>query len=136
MSFLKQHTNDYELTRFATNINYICCGVGGKIFDYFVKNYNFSQIKSFADRRWTLSEKDNIYTKLGFEFVGFIRPNYTYYNESVDRFKRIHKFNMRKQKLIKLNPNLNERMTETEMVKELGYDRIWDCGLIKYVYKK
>lgn len=136
MSFLKQHTNDYELTRFATNINYICCGVGGKIFDYFVKNYNFSQIKSFADRRWTLSEKDNIYTKLGFEFVEFTRPNYTYYNESVDRFKRIHKFNMRKQKLMKLNPNLNERMTETEMVKELGYDRIWDCGLIKYVYTK
>ena len=21
-------------------------------------------------------------------------------------------------------------MTETEMAKELGYDRIWDCGLI------
>lgn len=27
-------------------------------------------------------------------------------------------------------------MTETEMAKELGYDRIWDCGLIKYVYTK
>lgn len=25
-------------------------------------------------------------------------------------------------------------MTETEMVKELGYDRIWDCGLIKYIW--
>jgi hypothetical protein len=27
-------------------------------------------------------------------------------------------------------------MTETEMVKKLGYDRIWDCGLIKYIWKK
>jgi len=27
-------------------------------------------------------------------------------------------------------------MTETEMAKALGYDRIWDCGLIKYVWKK
>ena len=26
-------------------------------------------------------------------------------------------------------------MTETEIAKELGYDRIWDCGLIKYVYR-
>jgi len=26
-------------------------------------------------------------------------------------------------------------MTELEMARELGYDRIWDCGLIKYVYK-
>ena len=25
-------------------------------------------------------------------------------------------------------------MTKTEMLKELGYDRIWDCGFIKYVY--
>ncbi len=23
-------------------------------------------------------------------------------------------------------------MTEKEMTKELGYDRIWDCGLFKY----
>ena len=27
-------------------------------------------------------------------------------------------------------------MTETEMAKELGYDRIWDCGLIKYVWER
>lgn len=27
-------------------------------------------------------------------------------------------------------------MTETEMARELGYDRIWDCGLIKYVWKR
>ena len=26
-------------------------------------------------------------------------------------------------------------LTELEMTRELGYDRIWDCGLIKYVYK-
>ena len=27
-------------------------------------------------------------------------------------------------------------MTELEMAKELGYDRIWDCGLFKYVWRK
>lgn len=26
-------------------------------------------------------------------------------------------------------------MTEAEMTKELGYDRIWDCGLFKYVWR-
>ena len=36
--------------------------------------------------------------------------------------------------MLKKFPNLDPRLTETEMVKELGYDRIWDCGLIKYVY--
>ena len=25
-------------------------------------------------------------------------------------------------------------MTESEMVKKLGYYRIWDCGLFKYIW--
>ena len=27
-------------------------------------------------------------------------------------------------------------MTENEMTKSLGYDKIWDCGLFKYVWRK
>ena len=27
-------------------------------------------------------------------------------------------------------------MTETEMAKELKYDRIWDCGLVKYIWER
>ena len=27
-------------------------------------------------------------------------------------------------------------MTELEMTRELGYYRIWDCGLFKYVWRK
>ena len=27
-------------------------------------------------------------------------------------------------------------MTELEMARALGYDRIWDCGLFKYVWEK
>ena len=53
MSFLNQQDNNWELTRFASNINYICCGVGGKLFSYFLKHYEYNKIKSFADRRWT-----------------------------------------------------------------------------------
>ena len=136
MSFTKQTDNNWELTRFATDIKYNCCGVGGKLFNYFIKNYDFKEIKSFADRRWTLDENNNVYTKLGFVFHSFTKPNYTYYNANVNRYKRFHKFNFRKDKLVKKYPHLNPRMTETEMVKELGYDRIWDCGLIKYVYRK
>lgn len=73
---------------------------------------------------------------MGFKFSGFTSPNYTYFNSSVDRYKRFHKFNFRKGVLLRRYSALNESMTETEMVKELGYDRIWDCGLIKYTYVK
>lgn len=135
MSFINEGKNMWNLNRFATDINYNCIGIGGKLFNYFIKNYNFKEIKSFADRRWTVNYKDNLYTKLGFKLDSFTPPNYSYYNPSVDRFKRFHKFAFRKKRL-NHKYGLPLTMTETEMVKELGYDRIWDCGLIKYVYKK
>lgn len=134
MSFIEEAEEMWNLNRFASNIDYHCVGVGGKLFKYFTKNYKFKEIKSFADRRWTINPNDNLYTKLGFEFVGFTKPDYTYYNTKIDRYKRFHKFGFRKQILSKRH-NLPLEMTELEMTRELGYDRIWDCGLAKYVYK-
>ena len=135
MSFIEENDQMWNLNRFASNIKYNCVGAGGKLFKYFTKNYQFKEIKSFADRRWTINQNTNLYTKLGFSFVGFTKPDYAYYNSKVDRYKRFNKFGFRKQILSK-RYNLPLEMTELEMMKELGYDRIWDCGLIKYVYKK
>ena len=139
MSFLKSKSNEnnWELTRFASDYNYICCGVGGKLFKHFIKEHKPNFVKSFADRRWTVDEVNNIYIQLGFEFDGYVPPDYKYYNPKVDKIRRFHKFNFRKKILLKkYQEQLNENMTETEMVKTLGYDRIWDCGLIKYIWKK
>lgn len=137
MSFLKnkKNNNDWELTRFASDYNYICCGVGGKMFKHFIREYNPDSVKSFADRRWTVDEENNVYIQLGFKFDGYTPPDYKYYNPTVDKYRRFHKFGFRKKTLLKKYPDrLVPEMTETEMVKELGYDRIWDCGLIKYVW--
>ena len=95
------------------------------------------KIKSFADRRWTINEENNLYKQLGFKFVSYTNPDYKYYNTNVDKYKRWHKFGFRKQILLKKYPDkLDKNMTDKEMVKALGYDRIWDCGLIKYVWSK
>ena len=32
--------------------------------------------------------------------------------------------------------DLNIGMTETEMTEKIGFHKIWDCGLIKYVWKQ
>ena len=139
MSFMKsrKNENDWELTRFASNFHYVCQGVGGKLFKHFVREHNPNTVKSFADRRWTIDEENNLYKQLGFKFVSYTNPDYKYYNTNVDRYKRWHKFGFRKQILLKKYPDkLDENMTEREMVKALGYDRIWDCGLIKYVWTK
>ena len=134
MTFMNLGDNKWELTRFASDITKVCCGVGGKLFSFFKKNINFDEVKSFADRRWTLKENDNIYVKLGFQLKSYIRPNYTYYNPKVNKYKRFHKSNFRKERIIKMDKRFNKNMTETEMMRKLGYDRIWDCGLLKYVY--
>lgn len=125
----------WELTRFATNINYHCAGIGGKLFKYFIKNYNPYEVYSFADRRWTINIYNNFYTKIGFNIDSINPPDYKYYNEKIDKYKRIHKMTFSKANLIK-KYGFPSTMTEKEMAKALGYDRIWDCGLIKYTWKK
>lgn len=134
MSFLNEGNGMWNLTRFASDYNFVCQGVGGKLFHYFIKNYSFKSIKSFADKRWTMNRNDNVYIKLGFHFASDVAKTYTYFNESENRFRRFHKFNFRKQTLHK-KYGFPLSMTEFEMTKKLGYVRIWDCGLIKYVYE-
>lgn len=125
---------DWELTRFATNYNYRYQGVGGKLFKYFIQNYNPKSIISFADRRWTTNPNNNLYTNLGFELINITKPDYRYYNNKIDKFKRFHKFSLNKNKLSK-KYGFPLTMTEREMAMEAGFDRIWDCGLFKYIWK-
>lgn len=133
MTFKKMGKNEWELTRFASDYNYVCCGVGGRLFKYFVQKYNPEFVKSFADRRWTIDDGDNFYTKLEFELDGILTPDYRYVYSKNPK-ERIHKFNFRKQTLHR-KYGLPLTMTESKMAKELGYSKVWDCGLYRYVWK-
>ena len=134
MAFKKEKEGYWDLNRFATDINHQCIGIGGKLFKHFVRNYPFIEIKSFADRRWTTDPTNNLYTKLGFEFDSYVPPSYWYYNPKINPYIRFHKFVFRKQHIHK-QYGLPLTMTEREMTTALGYTKIWDCGLVKYIYK-
>lgn len=125
----KKDGDGWELTRMATKNDYLCHGLCGKMFKWFIDKYNPSYIKSFADRRWTLDMYNNVYIKLGFELKGILKPDYRYVVDN----KRVHKFNFRKEHLHE-KYGLPLSMTEKEMCDELGFKRIWDCGLIKFVW--
>lgn len=126
--------NGWDLNRFASDYSYICCGVGGKIFDYFIKHYNPQKVTSFADKRWGIQER-NLYTQIGFIKDSETAISYMYFNKNDDKTpKLIHKTNFMKSRLSK-KYGFPLTMTETEIARELGYDRIWDCGLIKYVWE-
>lgn len=136
MSFKSDNNNsdNWELTRYCCDNTIISQGIASKILTYFINVYNPNKIKSFADRRWTIDENNNLYTNLGFKFDGYIPPDYRYFKPS-EGIKRLHKFGFRKKKLHK-KYNLPMSMSESEMTKELGYFKIYDCGLIRYVWVK
>ena len=124
------NTSDWVLNRFAVSDKYICCGIGGKLFKHFITNYNISKVVSFADRRWGI-KKDNVYTKIGFIFDSISPLSYKYFNANSNGIPQLE------HKLIVMNKNkFSHKISEKQMAKELGYDRIWDCGLIKYVWEK
>lgn len=133
MSFKRETSisNKWVLTRYATKLDTICVGLGGKLFTYFIKTYKPSEVKSFADRRWSNID-NNLYTKIGFKLDKILNPDYRYIKPNV--YERFHKFNFRKQILHK-KYGLPLNMTETEMTKEIKVYRIYDCGLLKYVWK-
>lgn len=118
----------WNLVRFATG-NYLVQGGASKLLSAFIKDHNPELIVSFADLR--LSE-GNLYEKLGFEHYGYEPPTYYYVDRKYEN--RYHKFNFRKSKLKKLGYNPAE-WTEKEAMMDLGYDRVWDCGKIRWVWR-
>lgn len=133
----KNHNkNIYELKRFATKLNYNVLGIGSKMFKYFLDVYNPKRVVSFLDLRWSNINKQNIYEILGFKKEKTLNPDYNYLNFNLHRNKRFHKFAFGKKRLKKKFPEIySEDKTEWEIMQEAGYDRIWDCGKIKYTHE-
>ena len=123
--------NKWELTRYATDFNYRLPGVATKLFNFFIKHNKVDEVKSFLDKCW-LHKENNLYIKLGFVKKCETKPDYSYILKNT--IKRKHKFNFRKQKLSK-KYNLPLTMTETEMCEKIGAYKIYNCGLIKYIWK-
>jgi hypothetical protein len=129
----KNTEGEYELSRYATKSEYVIRGLGSKFLKYFINEYNPKTIISFADRRWTIDPDNNFYISLGFSLDSITKPSYCYYNSKINKYKRYHKFGFGKNNLKKKYPNLDFSKSEKELTTELGYSKIWDCGLFKYI---
>ena len=128
----KNIEGEYELSRFSTRQGYVISGLASKILKQFINDYSPSSIISFADRRWTTDGNNNMYTKLGFELTSILKPTYFYYSSKMNRYKRYHKFSFGKNSLKKKYVGIDLNKSESELTKELGYSKVWDCGLFKY----
>lgn len=138
MSFNKSRNDDkqIELVRFCSIDDANVIGAAGKLLNYFIKNYSsvYDSIKSFSDNRYS---DGNLYEKLNFTLDKIIPPDYTYLKNE-NRLKRIHKYSFSKTKIkerFKLDEEYVNKKTEWELMQELGFDRIWDCGKKRWIMK-
>ena len=120
--------NEYELVRYVTKET--VTGGFNKILKRFITDHDVKKIISYADRRWTNSFK-NVYISNGFKFKKFTTPNYWYVSKK-KYLHRFHRFSFRKSELIKKFSFFEKSLTEWANMQLNGYDRIWDCGNIKY----
>lgn len=113
---INEYNNIWEIEDIAIDNNFIKYDIYEMLIEYFIEKYIVSEIMLYTDRRWTININNNIYTKLGFTIGEILPPQYYFYNKREN--KRI----------------IPHSQMEIDNYNKLGYDRIWDCGLIKYVY--
>jgi hypothetical protein len=119
----KSEQGKYELLRFCNKLNTSVVGGASRLLKYFIKMNNPLEIISYSDKCWS---SGNLYKELGFEYLSTSDPNYYYIIDDVRR----HRFNYRKDKLVKLGHDA--KLTESQIMTNLGYDRIYDCGSDKW----
>jgi hypothetical protein len=123
--------NHYELYRFCTSKHII--GGASKLLKHFIRQYSPDEIITYADRRWT-HFRNNVYERLGFVKMSDTNPNYWYFGKGTD-YKRFHRYAFAKHTLHQKLKTFDNSLTEWQNMKLNGYDRIWDCGNLKYIMK-
>ena len=120
----KSKTGTYELLRFCSKLNYSVVGGASKLLEYFNNNYQPIELISYSD---SSRSSGDLYEKMGFKLSHETVSNYYWVVDGI----RKHRFNYRKDKLIKDGQDSNK--TETEIMYEKGYYRVFDSGSKKWI---
>lgn len=124
-TLIQREDNTFELNRYATSCNVI--GGFSKILKYFEAQYKGSKIITYADLRWS---NGNLYEKTGFILDGYVRPTYEY----ILNHQRVHRSNFMRKHLPKLlGDKFDPTLTEFENTNRANIQRIWNCGLKRYI---
>jgi len=117
-------TKEWELLRFCNILNTNVVGSASKLLKYFIINYKDNKLITFADK--SISNGD-LYKKLGFKLDGITKPNFYYI---IDGIKK-HRFNYRKNKLIKMGFDKNKSARQIMLERRLY--RIYDSGNLRFI---
>lgn len=115
----------WELTRFCSVLNTQVIGAAGKLLKHFIKKYTPQRIVSFASNDISNGE---LYRKLGFQQK---EETGAYWYISKKNWTRYHRTSFTKTRLKQLGFDI-EGKTESEIMSELPFYKIYDSGHIKY----
>lgn len=119
----ENYEKTFELLRFAVKKNTKIIGGASKLLKHFIENNDFIEIITYADKRWS---NGNMYFTLGFEHTHDSSPNYFYVYDKI----RKNRFNFRKNVLVK--KGYDETKSEHQIMNELEYYRLYDCGTMVF----
>lgn len=113
---------EWEMIRFCSLPGVTVIGAASRLIKYFIDEKRPQKIRTYCDIRW--APDPSFYIKLGFRLIKKCDPNYFYVKNNL--MKRLDRFGFRKSVLIK--KGFDPEKTEYEIMDELGYLRIYDCG--------
>lgn len=123
--------SETEIIRMATKINTVVVGGVSKLMSQIKKEHN--SIVCYADRRYA-SANDCGYSNV-FSYVGVTDPNWYGFTKKDYVLYSRHKFMRHKFKEM-IGDLFDDSKTTFQNMIDNGYDRIWDCGNLKFVWNK
>jgi hypothetical protein len=125
----KDDGKSLEIGRFASSLDTNVIAGFSKLLknslEQLIDNYTF--IYTYADMRWSTG---GVYESSGFEFDSLTKPSYYYFRNDNELY---HRSNFMKHKLSTKLETFDESLTEYQNMLNNGYDRLWDCGNLKYI---
>lgn len=90
-------------------------------------------LKRLIDENWEKSKfislslnKSNVYNTNSFELIGINKPSYYYVDKNF--LRRVNRMKFQKKHIGAYD------CTEYEKAREMGYEKIWDCGTLAFGY--
>ena len=120
----------YELLRLCWKPGIVVTGGSERLLSYFKERFNPKSIVTYCN---IAKFNGNSYTKLGFKLDSVSEPNYNW----VQPIKNIvlPRYQTMKHKLIEKNLGTPDQ-TESEIMESLGYLKIYDCGNLRFVWRR
>lgn len=124
IGFTLRKTGVFCLDRYATAFTYQ--GGFSKMLKHFINSNEVREIVTFSDNAYS---DGNLYSQNGFISDEILPVDYKYIVGNDLK----HKFNFRRKRF-QSDPALfwDETMSESELAKHNGLDRVWDCGKIRW----